>query len=201
MPIQCCKTCNALSAAGYNWKPLTRSVGHILVIFVFKELSQRKCTEGWSTVSPLLHDCCVTTLGMVLKRQVLPTLFFMFCSVFSCCIACLYVTILEGIVSSNMDHLNSNTAGMIYMHTSFSGKVCSGLTSNLLSIPFPMSSFADDIMEYQLHFCPSSCPEYIFCPVLSVATVTRYETSVVLISELNCGISCMSLQHKHCIQL
>lgn len=108
------------------------------------------------------------------------------------------MNIFKGIVSGNMDHLNSKTASMSYKHSSFSGKVCSDLTSNLLPIPF---LFADDIMEYQLHFCTSSCPEYIFCPVLFEAVVTRYETSAVLISELNCGISCMSLQHRHQIQL
>lgn len=46
MPIWCCKTCNALSAVDCKWKPLTHSAGPISVRFDFKEMSQRKCTEG-----------------------------------------------------------------------------------------------------------------------------------------------------------
>jgi len=76
-----------------------------------------------------------------------------------------------------MDHLNSSTAGMIYRHVSVSGKGCRGLTSNLLSVPLPVSRFPDDVTEYQLHFRAGSCPEHIFCPLLCVAMVTRQETS------------------------
>lgn len=62
---------------------------------------------------------------------------------------------------------------------SFSGEECSGLPT--FSIPFPLSWFADDITEYPLHFCTGPSPEYVFFPVLCVATVMSYKTSADLL--------------------
>lgn len=77
-----------------------------------------------------------------------------------------------------MDQLNSSTAVMIYRHTSFSGKACSGLASNLL----PLSLWVD----FQMTSWNISCIFVLALAqntfsALSSAMVTRDETSANLL--------------------